>query len=130
MNIHLAQQWRTMPKIDGQTFHCRGVSSWLFSGLVLATSGIRSTHSEPRLFVQPKIGMSLGQSAKYLWHWRLYLLFATVGLWVSVSHDQALFQPYAMTMGHSERSMLPESTICMSIPPAVALQSSSSLPEP
>ena len=46
-------------------------------------------------------------------------LFATVGLWVSVSHDQMLFQPCAMTMGHSERSVLPESTICMSIPPAV-----------
>ena len=46
-------------------------------------------------------------------------LLATVGLWVSVSHDQALFQTYAMTMGHSERSVLPESTICMSIPPAV-----------
>ena len=46
-------------------------------------------------------------------------LIATVGLWVSVSHDQALFQTYAMTMGHSERSVLPESTICMIIPPAV-----------
>ena len=44
---------------------------------------------------------------------------ATVGLWVSVSHDQRMFQPCAMTMGHSERSVLPESTIYMSIPPAV-----------
>ena len=61
---------------------------------------------------------------------RLLPLLATVGLWVNVSHDQALFQPCAMTMGHSERSVLPESTICRSIPPAVALQSNSSLSEP
>ena len=47
------------------------------------------------------------------------LQLATVGLWVSVSHDQRLFQLCAMTMGHSERSVLPENTICMSIPPAV-----------
>ena len=35
-------------------------------------------------------------------------LLATVGLWVSVSHDRMPFQPCAMTMGHSERSVLPE----------------------
>ena len=69
----------------------------------------------PKGIVSRKMALNSDQSMAG--HTQLPL--ATVGLWVSVSHDQMRFQPCAMTMGHSERSVLPESTTYMSISPAV-----------